>query len=499
MSLPKNLLTQPMDYFKEPPDGEVFKPEHDDGGGAGDVPMELVGHGRTHESEEPDGVEELEGVRLDQETPLKELRGLCSKLGLAKSGGKAKVLRRLRDHHEILEKQMSAEIAKKMFQENERVADVPRLPKLPSATQQALHNVTHHPFAAWCEACVLGRSRQSPHPKAKPDEAIEDARKIPKIEIDYAVTFTKHRHEMQAGEGEANQGGADDGDDAGQVADNKAAGEEENQLEEVDYRDQFRLTLVAAEDTTGWLLAIPVLEKGAGALKRVVEQLVRLSLQVAPGQPVLFQADPEPAIRQIINACEACRSRLGLATEKRWVPRGSHQSNGQAEKAIQTIRTNGRTWRAFVESRVGAAIEGHRHFYPWIMRHAGFVYNRFAVNPKGATSFELLNGRSFRGQMVPLGEQVLYYHPTKHRGDLQWCRGVWLGIHERNGAHIIGTSEGVFESRSIRRLPEEQQWSAEAILGMRGLPWSYLGKGKRNRCTQQWQAKGFRFFQITRP
>ena len=133
------------------------------------------------------------------------------------------------------------------------------------------------------------------------------------------------------------------------------------------------------------------------------------------------------------------------------------------------------------------------------MRHAGFVYNRFAVNLKGATSFELLNGRSFRGQMVPLGEQVLYYHPTKHRGDLQWCRGVWLGIHERNGAHIIGTSEGVFESRSIRRLPEEHQWSAEAILGMRGLPWSYLGKGKRNRCTQQWQAKGFRFFQITRP
>eukprot|EP00439_Symbiodinium_sp_Y106_P004719 s6579_g1.t1 len=130
------------------------------------------------------------------------------------------VLRRLRDHHEILEKQMSAEIAKKMFQENERVADVPRLPKLPSATQQALHNVTHHPFAAWREACVLGRSRQSPHPK--PDEAIEDARKIQKMEMDYAVTFTKHRHEMQAGEGEANQGGADDGDDAGQVADNKA-------------------------------------------------------------------------------------------------------------------------------------------------------------------------------------------------------------------------------------------------------------------------------------
>ena len=62
-----------------------------------------------------------------------------------------------------------------------------------------------------------------------------------------------------------------------------------------------------------------------------------------PGQSVLFQGDPEPSIRQVINACEACRSRVGLATEKRWVPRGSHASNEQAERAIQTIRTNGLT------------------------------------------------------------------------------------------------------------------------------------------------------------
>ena len=115
------------------------------------------------------------------------------------------------------------------------------------------------------------------------------------------------------------------------------------------------------------------------------------------------------------------------------------------------------------------------------MRHAGFLYNRFAVNPRGSTSHELLYGRSYRGQLVPLGEQVLFYKPTKHRGDLQWCRGVWLGLHERNGAHLLGTADGVFESRSIRRLPEESQWSAEAVLGMRGLPWSYLGKGKRKR------------------
>ena len=274
-----------------------------------------------------------------------------------------------------------------------------------------------------------------------------------------------------------------DADDAARRAEGNEPESKAANLEDtkIDYRDQYGLTLVAAESSAGWLLAIPVLEKGAGALKRVVEQLVRLSLQVAPGQAVLFQGDPEPSIRQIINACEACRSRLGLATEKRWVPRASHASNGQAEKAIQTIRTNGLTLRSFVEARIGASIEGHRHFYPWVMRHAGFLYNRFSVNPRGATSYELMHGRAFRGQLVPLGEQVLYYRPSKHRGDLQWCRSTWLGVHERNGAHLIGTAEGIHETRSIRRLPEEQQWDATALLGMKGLPWSYMGRGKRKR------------------
>ena len=76
---------------------------------------------------------------------------------------------------------------------------------------------------------------------------------------------------------------------------------------------------------------------------------MRLSLQVAPGQKVLIQGDPEASIRQVINAFEACRSRLGFATEKQWVTRGSHASNGQVEKGIQTARRNGLTLRAFVE------------------------------------------------------------------------------------------------------------------------------------------------------
>ena len=77
------------------------------------------------------------------------------------------VLKRLKEHHEVLSRQLSGEIAKKMYMENERPPDMPKIPILPSTRQQELHNITHHPFQSWCEACVVGRSKQSPHKSAE--------------------------------------------------------------------------------------------------------------------------------------------------------------------------------------------------------------------------------------------------------------------------------------------------------------------------------------------
>ncbi|OLP81047.1 hypothetical protein AK812_SmicGene38469 [Symbiodinium microadriaticum] len=398
----------------------------DDGGGAGALPEEAMGEGYYHgPALEDDGTETLEGVRLAEDTELKVLKELCEKVGLSKSGNKRKVLRRLRDQRDVLARQMTAEIARKLFIEGEREPKPVKVPTLPSARQQELHNITHHPFAPWCEACLVGRSRQSPHPKADADKPVEE-RKFPKIEIDYCYTFTKKRREIGADEekGESRPDGQDGEGPTAEPSDTKFGDVffEDPGKEAVDYRDQFALTLVAAESSTGWILAMPVLEKGSSYLKRVVEQLVRLSMQVSPGEQVMIQGDPEPSIKQVMNAFEACRSRLGLPTSKQWVPKESHASNGAAEKAISTIRTNGLTLRAFVEKRIAAK--------------------------------EICNGS-------------------------EEC--TCTGVHERNGAHILGTPDGVYESRSIRRLPSEEQWNAEMVLGMKGLPWSYMGTGRRKR------------------
>ena len=297
--------------------------------------------------EDDSGEAELEGVKLSVETPLKDLKELCRKLGLAVSGGKNKILRRLKVHHEVLEKQLASEVARKMFAEQERNPGMLKTPTLPSSRQQELHNITHHPFQPWCEACVLGRSRQSPHRRqggeneGEGKELPEPSEAKPVIQLDYSYsyTFTKLRGEMAEGEQQPT-------DDQGQPGQAGQEGQEGGD-EPVDVRDQHGLCLLAAESTTGWIAAIPVLEKGSNSLKRVAEQIVRLTLQVSPGGTVVLQSDTEPSAKQVVNAVSACRSKLGLTTETQSITKGSYASNGRVEKAVDTIRRNALTLKAW--------------------------------------------------------------------------------------------------------------------------------------------------------
>ena len=90
-------------------------------------------------------------------------------------------------------------------------------------------------------------------------------------------------------------------------------------------------------------------------------------------------------------------------------------------------------------------------------------------------------GRKFRAQMLAFGESCIFFKPTKYKGDLQWQRGIWVGLSEKNGAHVLLTPEGAVESRSVRRVPEENQWDSDGVVSARGLLWDYGNKSKRKR------------------
>ena len=120
---------------------------------------------------------ELDEVTFSERMTVKELQMACKE---------KKLLERLVAFKVNLETQMHLAVAHKLYNEQSRRPVTLGQPKLPSLAEQELHNVTHWPFASWCQACVASRSKEDKHGKSDNKEDI--GKNI--IQIDFCYTYT---------------------------------------------------------------------------------------------------------------------------------------------------------------------------------------------------------------------------------------------------------------------------------------------------------------------
>ena len=153
--------------------------ERDEEGG--EFPMLAAGSGGRAEIAEdvqfvdPDEMRvQIDDVWFDKETKLKDLQDICKQLGLATSGSKIKVLRRLQRYKHQEEEKLAYEVAQRLFSESRREAVPLKTPKLPSRHEQELHQLTRLPFQPWCQQCVATRSKEDPRTKVKVNERTEE-------------------------------------------------------------------------------------------------------------------------------------------------------------------------------------------------------------------------------------------------------------------------------------------------------------------------------------
>ena len=132
-------------------------------------------------------------------------------------------------------------------------------------------------------------------------------------------------------------------------------------------------------------LCVPVVGKGSVSLKQVTEEIVWFAMATSAGQSVIFQSDGERSTRQILRAVQHCRAQLGLHSEVRVSGRDQHASNGQAERAIQSLRRMAGSLRAFAEHKAQVKIQGSSHVYPWGLRRARWSVPAF-LHPSECTS-----------------------------------------------------------------------------------------------------------------
>jgi len=78
-------------------------------------------------------------------------------------------------------------------------------------------------------------------------------------------------------------------------------------------------------------------------------------------------------------------------------PEPESQSNGEVERAIQTIQGQVRTMKDRLESRYGQRNGGEHMCRPWLNAHGSDAVNRYHMYSDGKSAYENWKGRKFKG------------------------------------------------------------------------------------------------------
>ena len=109
--------------------------------------------------------------------------------------------------------------------------------------------------------------------------------------------------------------------------------------------------------------------------------------------------------------------------------------------------------------------------------YCSFLLNRFEVGTDGKTAYERMEGKKAKQQGLEFCEGVLFKRKraNQRKDDSVWDDGVYLGVRGISGEIIVGTKEGVWKTRTVRRKPVEHRWCQSNVDMIGGVPWNSNG------------------------
>ena len=313
-----------------------------------------------------------------------------------------------------------------------------KAPYVPSAKEIEAHELTHCPPRRWCDHCVRGQSKDTPHSTTR-GELAESS--MVRVSMDYCFLTEEA---------------------AAKTTDH---GEEETA--------KVSLTvLVMVETLCQSIWAYACESKGSGEqwmVEQIVDDMQTIGLY---DERIVLKSDQEASITDLQRAIVEARKGQGTALENSRV--GDSNSNGRVERAIQDLKGLIRTLRSALEEKIGHAVKLDDPIVPWLVRHAAHLISVSRVRDDGRTAFQKMKGRQTSAKLVPFGETVLFKIPktASRLGGFEdrWETGCWIGFMMRSGEHLVGTENGVFKVSTVMRRSADRRWSADVVRGVRGTP-----------------------------
>ena len=160
-------------------------------------------------------------------------------------------------------------------------------------------------------------------------------------------------------------------------------------------------------------------------------------------QKVELAFDNEPVLAAGMRMAQNIRANHGLETILQPGLMYNKSRTSLAERTIQTVRGQGKTFIAYVEHKIAAKLPEEHPLHAWAMIHASWILNRFHVsNVTGVTSHMALRGRPYNGRICSFACEVYALDPLQARYQRQWRRGVWLTKDEADHSVVcVGTHE----------------------------------------------------------
>ena len=113
---------------------------------------------------------------------------------------------------------------------------------------------------------------------------------------------------------------------------------------------------------------------------------------------------------------------------------------------------------------------------PFLVNSVGWMITRFQPRSHGGSSYRLIFGREYSGEIAEMGEQLRHrlaarVSACRGKWEARFARGIWVGKSEIDDTHLVVDLErGIQKVRTVRRMPEEFRWNAEMLQDIRFAP-----------------------------
>ena len=301
-----------------------------------------------------------------------------------------------------------------------------KAPQQPTEQERKEHNLTHLPYRSWCSICVESKGRANNHPQQKTS-------KLPVVQCDFA--YIKGIHDKQV-----------------------------------------IPVLTAIDVETGMSMAIMVQDKQkqftylTQCLQTFLTECGRTQAILAP---TILQSDQE---EYLVSLLKTTARTIGSNITVRQSPAYSSQSQGSIERFHRTLFNRVRTLTAQLRNNYKLNNISINHpIMPWVIRHAAYLLNRYAIHNDGKTSYFRRWNKEHKTPLCEFGETIQYMIPHYKRMpklESRFYKGTWLGKDTMTSESIIGIQGKIIRTRTIRRQIEPDKYDRQLMDIINAPPWT---------------------------